>query len=73
MCSNISDMYSGITAAIGALKGPLHGGANEAVMKMLTEIGEVDKANPYVKDKLANKEKIMGYGSPCLSKWRSTR
>ena len=36
-------MYSGVTAAIGALKGPLHGGANEQVMKMLTEIGSVDK------------------------------
>lgn len=60
--ATLSDMYSGITAAIGALKGPLHGGANEAVMKMLTEIGEVDNAIPYVKDKLANKEKIMGMG-----------
>ncbi|MHA6251436.1 citrate synthase [Oceanobacillus sp. CAU 1775] len=60
--ATLSDMYSGITAAIGALKGPLHGGANEAVMKMLTEIGEVDNAIPYVEEKLANKEKIMGMG-----------
>ena len=60
--ATLSDMYSGITAAIGALKGPLHGGANEQVMKMLTEIGEVENAIPYVKEKLANKEKIMGMG-----------
>ncbi len=60
--ATLSDMYSGITAAIGALKGPLHGGANEAVMKMLTEIGEVDNAIPYIEEKLANKEKIMGMG-----------
>lgn len=60
--ATLSDMYSGITAAIGALKGPLHGGANEAVMKMLSEIGEVDNALPYIKEKLANKEKIMGMG-----------
>lgn len=60
--ATLSDIYSGITAALGALKGPLHGGANEQVMKMLLEIGEVDKAIPYVKEKLANKEKIMGMG-----------
>ncbi|MDC3415745.1 citrate synthase [Aquibacillus salsiterrae] len=60
--ATLSDVYSGITAAIGALKGPLHGGANERVMKMLTEIGEVENAIPYVKDKMANKEKIMGMG-----------
>ncbi|SEA49546.1 citrate synthase [Thalassobacillus cyri] len=60
--ATLSDVYSGVTAAIGALKGPLHGGANERVMKMLTEIGEVDNAVPYIKEKLANKEKIMGMG-----------
>ncbi|MCT2537184.1 citrate synthase [Aquibacillus koreensis] len=60
--ATLSDVYSGITAAIGALKGPLHGGANERVMKMLTEIGEVDNAIPYIKEKMANKEKIMGMG-----------
>lgn len=58
----LSDIYSGITAAIGALKGPLHGGANEAVMKMLTEIGEEENAIPYIKKKLENKEKVMGMG-----------
>ncbi|MEN2467076.1 citrate synthase [Ornithinibacillus sp. FSL M8-0202] len=60
--ATLSDMYSGITAAIGALKGPLHGGANERVMKMLTEIGTEENAIPYIKEKLANKEKIMGMG-----------
>src|SRR5690625_3415096 len=58
--ATLSDMYSGVTAAIGALKGPLHGGANERVMKMLTEIGEEDNAIPYIKDALAKKEKKIG-------------
>lgn len=60
--ATLSDVYSGVTAAIGALKGPLHGGANEAVMKMLSEIGEVENVEPYISSKLANKEKIMGFG-----------
>lgn len=60
--ATLSDVYSGITSAIGALKGPLHGGANEAVMKMLTEIGSLDKVESYINEKLANKEKIMGFG-----------
>lgn len=60
--ATLSDVYSGVTAAIGALKGPLHGGANEAVMKMLTEIGTLENVEPYVRGKLANKEKIMGFG-----------
>jgi len=60
--ATLSDVYSGITSAISALKGPLHGGANEQVMAMLTEIGEEENAIPYVKDKLAKKEKIMGMG-----------
>ena len=60
--ATLSDIYSGITAAIGALKGPLHGGANEQVMAMLLEIGKEENAIPYVKEKLANKEKIMGMG-----------
>jgi citrate synthase len=60
--ATLSDVYSGVTAAIGALKGPLHGGANEAVMKMLTEIGTLENVDPYVRGKLQNKEKIMGFG-----------
>src|SRR5699024_3575008 len=60
--ATLSDMYSGITAAISALKGPLHRGANEGVMKMLLEINEEENVLPYIKEKLANKEKIMGIG-----------
>lgn len=60
--ATLSDVYSGITAAIGALKGPLHGGANEQVMKMLTEIGSIENAESYIHEKLNNKEKIMGFG-----------
>lgn len=60
--ATLSDLYSGLTAAISALKGPLHGGANEQVIKMLMEIKTVEAAIPYVKEKIANKEKIMGMG-----------
>lgn len=60
--ATLSDVYSGITAAIGALKGPLHGGANEQVMHMLTEIGTEENAIPYIQEKLDNKELIMGMG-----------
>ncbi|GAB3065139.1 citrate synthase [Virgibacillus ainsalahensis] len=60
--ATLSDIYSGVTAAIGALKGPLHGGANEQVMAMLSEIGDEEKAIPYIKEKFANKEKVMGMG-----------
>lgn len=60
--ATLSDVYSGVTAAIGALKGPLHGGANERVMKMLTEIDSVENAVPAIEKKLENKEKIMGMG-----------
>ncbi|MCC3375896.1 citrate synthase [Cohnella sp. REN36] len=60
--ATLSDIYSGVTSAIGALKGPLHGGANEAVMVMLDEIGTVENVEPYIQNKLGNKEKIMGFG-----------
>lgn len=60
--ATLSDIYSGITAAIGTLKGPLHGGANEAVMRMLNEIGTIDRVEPYIQQKLANRDKIMGFG-----------
>ncbi|MBU8879679.1 citrate synthase [Bacillus sp. FJAT-29790] len=60
--ATLSDVYSGVTAAIGALKGPLHGGANEAVMKMLSEIGTLENVDAYVREKLDKKEKIMGFG-----------
>ena len=60
--ATLSDTYSAITSAIGTLKGPLHGGANEGVIKMLQEIGSLDKVDAYVEDALANKQKIMGIG-----------
>ncbi len=60
--STLSDMYSAITTAIGTLKGPLHGGANEEVMHMLQEIGDVDHVEPYIRGKLERKEKVMGFG-----------
>src|SRR5690606_8686249 len=60
--ATLSDVYSGITAAIGALKGPLNDGANDADMKILNEIGQAENAENYVKAKLANKQKIMGFG-----------
>jgi citrate synthase len=60
--STLSDLYSAITAAIGSLRGPLHGGANEGVMRMLNEIPSVDQAEAYVMDKIARKERIMGFG-----------
>lgn len=60
--STLSDVYSALTAAIGSLRGPLHGGANEGVMKMLNEIPSVDAAEKYVLGKLEKKDKIMGFG-----------
>ena len=60
--STMSDTYSAIVAAIGALKGPLHGGANEAVMKNSLEIADPAKAEEWTKKKLANKELVMGFG-----------
>jgi len=62
VASTLSDMYSAMSAAIGALKGPLHGGANEGVIHMLEEIGSVDKVDAWVADALAQKKKIMGIG-----------
>ena len=60
--STLSDIYSAVTTAIGTLKGPLHGGANQAVMRMLDEIGDVSKVEAYITDKLRRKEKVMGFG-----------
>ena len=60
--ATLTDMHSAITAAICALKGPLHGGANEQVMRMLNEIGSPDRVEAVIHGKLANKEKIMGFG-----------
>ena len=60
--ATLSGMYSAITSAIGTLKGPLHGGANEGVIKMLQEIGSVEKVDEFVADCIKNKKKIMGIG-----------
>jgi citrate synthase len=60
--STLSDLHSAVTGAIGALKGPLHGGANEAVMVMLEEIGDPDRAEPWLAAALAEKRTIMGFG-----------
>jgi citrate synthase len=62
IASTLSDMFSAITGAVAALKGPLHGGANEESMKMLEEIGSPDQAEAYVLDRLNRKQKIMGFG-----------
>jgi 2-methylcitrate synthase/citrate synthase II len=60
--STLSDIYSAVTGAIGALKGPLHGGANEAVMVMFEEIGTPENAVQWLDAALAGKRKIMGFG-----------
>ncbi|MSU32060.1 MAG: citrate synthase [Pedosphaera sp.] len=60
--ATLSDMYSAVTSAIGTLKGPLHGGANEGVIKMLKEIGSLEAVDAYVAECLAQKRKIMGIG-----------
>lgn len=60
--SSLSDLHSAVVSALGALKGPLHGGANEQVMLMLKKIGTLDRAQQFVKDALSAKEKVMGIG-----------
>jgi citrate synthase len=60
--ATLTDMHSAVVAAICALKGPLHGGANEQVMRMLNEIGHPDHVDAYIRNKLTSKEKIMGFG-----------
>jgi citrate synthase len=60
--STLSDLYSAVVAAIGALKGPLHGGANEAVLHIMDEIGDASNVVPWLDRALAEKRKIMGFG-----------
>jgi len=60
--STLTDFYSAITSAIGTLKGPLHGGANEGVIQMLEEIGSEENVDAYIEQQLAQKKKIMGIG-----------
>lgn len=62
IASTLSDMFSAVTGAIAALKGPLHGGANEGAMRMLEEIGQPKAAETWVREALAAKRKIMGFG-----------
>ncbi len=62
IASSLSDIYSAVTGAIGSLKGPLHGGANEAVMHLLMEVGSAKNAEAWMMDALAKKKNIMGFG-----------
>lgn len=62
VASTLSDIYSAITAALGALKGPLHGGANEQVMRTLLEIGNVSGVQAYVDNELEQHHKVSGFG-----------
>jgi citrate synthase len=62
VCSTQSDLHSSIVAAIGALKGPLHGGANEKVMDLVRAAGGPDTAEKWIRDALARKERVMGFG-----------
>ncbi len=66
--STVTDLYSAITSAIGALKGPLHGGANEAVAEMFLDIGSRERAEMWVREALAKKRRIMGFGHRVLKK-----
>ena len=66
--STMTDLHSAITSAIGTLKGPLHGGANEAVAEMFLDIKEPDRADRWVREALANKRRIMGFGHRVLKK-----
>ncbi|TAM70637.1 MAG: bifunctional 2-methylcitrate synthase/citrate synthase [Microbacteriaceae bacterium] len=62
IASTLSDLYSAVTGAVGALKGALHGGANEAVMHAFDQIGAADRVDAWLDDALANKRKVMGFG-----------
>jgi len=60
--ATLTDMHSAIVAAIGTLAGPLHGGANQEVIKMLLKIGELDNVEPFIKNMLSEHKKVMGFG-----------
>ena len=62
IASTTSDLHAAVTGAVGALAGPLHGGANEKAMEMLLEVGDISRGKQYIIDALARKEKIMGFG-----------
>ena len=61
-CSTLADIYAAVTAGVSALKGPLHGGADEAAVKMMREIGDPENTESYIEKALSGKEKIMGFG-----------
>ena len=67
--STLADMYSIITSGIGTLRGPLHGGANEAALKTVMEVGDPSKAEAYVTNALAEKKRIMGFGHRVYKTW----
>jgi len=62
IAGTLADMHGAVTGAIAALKGPLHGGANEAAMEMIKEVGSVDNVEPFMKNAFETKRKIMGFG-----------
>jgi len=62
ICSTLSDLHSAVTGAIGALKGPLHGGANERVLEVLQKVGSAERAENWIRNALASKQRIMGFG-----------
>jgi len=62
IASTLADMHSALTGAIGALKGPLHGGANQRVMEMILDIPDVETVQAYIAGMLENKQRIMGFG-----------
>jgi len=67
--STLADMYSIVTSGIGTLRGPLHGGANEAALKTVMEVGDPSKAEAYVAQALAQKKRIMGFGHRVYKTW----
>ena len=67
--STLADMYSIITSGIGTLKGPLHGGANEAALKTVLEVGDLSRAEAYVAEAIAEKRRIMGFGHRIYKTW----
>ena len=62
IAATLSDVHSAVTGALGALRGPLHGGANQGVMEMLFDIGLPEAAEGWVRDRLARRQLIMGFG-----------
>jgi citrate synthase len=67
--ATMADMYAAVTAAVATLQGPLHGGAIEEVREMLEDIGEPDRAREWVRERLAAKQKVMGFGHRVYKTW----